>query len=299
MQWGFFHSMKLLKQNIANIFGEKGEHWIANLPITISELTAYWELKDVTPVDNMTFNYVAKAATRAQQPVVLKIGCDEKSIEEEMKALQYFDGNGSIRLISHHPKYHALLLQQAIPGTSLKSLYPSQVGYVMDCYIDTMKKLHSKCLSNQNSYRHIKDWLRAIDNFSDKACPLHLIKKAIAIKNKLLTSMTKEVFLHGDLHHDNILKNGDDWLAIDPKGIIGEPEFEIAAFDFMYINELANKSDTKNIFEARVKLLAEKSMHNPERIKDWIFVRLILMAAWHVEDNGNPRWAIKLAEALM
>ncbi len=31
------------------------------------------------------------------------------------------------------------------------------------------------------------------------------------------------------------------WLAIDPKGVVGEAEFEIAAFDFMYISELAKK----------------------------------------------------------
>lgn len=290
--------MKLLKQNIVNIFSEKGEHWIANLPITISELTAYWALKNVTPVDNMTFNYVAKALTHDEQPVVLKVGCDEKNISEEIQALQYFDGNGSIRLISHHPRYHAMLLEQAIPGTSLKSLHPSQVDYVMGCYIDTMKKLHSKRLPKENNYRHIKGWLSAIDNLSNTTCPLHLIERAIVLKNELLSSMTTEIFLHGDLHHDNILKDGNHWVAIDPKGIVGEAEFEIAAFDFMYINELANKRNVKNIFKSRINLLAEKAQLKPQRIKKWIFVRLILMVAWHVEDNSDPSWAIKLAEAL-
>ena len=136
--------MKLLKQNITNIFGEEGKNWIANLPVIISELTSYWELKQVTPVNNMTFNYVAKAMTSANQPVILKISCDEKSLSYEIQALKYFDGNGSIRLISHHPAHHALLLQQAVPGETLKSLYPSKIEYVMDSYVDTMKKLHNK-----------------------------------------------------------------------------------------------------------------------------------------------------------
>ncbi|EKD54656.1 MAG: hydroxyurea phosphotransferase [uncultured bacterium] len=290
--------MKLLKQNIMNMAGEKGKAWIAHLPTMISELTDYWELKQVTPVDNMTFNYVAKAITCTNQPVVLKISCDKKNILDEIEALEYFDGNGSIRLISYHSMYHALLLQQAVPGTTLKSLYPSQVEYVMDCYIKTMKKLHNKPLSNKNNYRHIRDWLSAIDDLSDDVCPSYLIGKAITLKNKLLSSIKKEIFLHGDLHHDNILKNDDQWLAIDPKGVVGESEFEIAAFDFMYINELANMSDVKNIFESRVDLLARKAHLNLQRIKDWVFVRLILMAAWHVEDKGDPSWAIKLAETL-
>lgn len=110
--------------------------------------------------------------------------------------------------------------------------------------------------------------------------------------------MTTEIFLHGDLHHDNILKNEDHWLAIDPKGIVGEPEFEIAAFDFMSINELAQMSDVKNRVEARVNLLAQKANLNPQRIIGWVFIRLILMAAWQIEDNGDPTWVIKLAEKL-
>ena len=290
--------MNTLKRNIINIFGEQGKDWLANLPRIVDELAAYWELSDIAPVDNMTFNYVAKATMSANQPVILKISCDEKSIANEFQALKYFNGSGSIQLIAHHETYHALLLQQAVPGITLKSLYSSQPDYVMDCYVGTMKKLHDKQLSNKNEYRHIKEWLSAIDHLSDAACPVHLIRKARDLKNQLLDSITTEIFLHGDLHHDNILQHGDQWLAIDPKGIVGDAEFEIAAFDFMYINELANQNNVKNIFAERVNLVAQKTKLHSQRIKDWVFVRLILMAAWHVEDNGNPGWAIRLAEVL-
>lgn len=116
--------MKTLKQNIANTFGETGKLWITNLPHIIDDLTAYWKLSHITPVDNMTFNYVAKA-TMNNIPVMLKISCDAKSISDEIQALKFFNGNGSIQLIAHNEKYHALLLQQAQPGITLTSLYPS------------------------------------------------------------------------------------------------------------------------------------------------------------------------------
>lgn len=290
--------MNLLKKNITNIFGKKGQTWIANLPTIISTLKTYWALKQITTVENMTFNYVAKAVTNTDQAVILKISCDEKSLAQEIQALNYFAGNGAIRLISHHPACHALLLQQAIPGETLKSLYPSQLEYVMDSYVDTMKRLHSKPLPKANNYHHIREWLNAIDNYSSQTCPPHLIKKAITLKNELLASISHEIFLHGDLHHDNILKNEGYWIAIDPKGVIGDAEFEIAAFDFMYVDELANKTEAKAILEERVDLLAQKANLNPQRIKDWVFIRLILMAAWCEEDNGDPSSAIKLAGVL-
>ncbi len=95
------------------------------------------------------------------------------------------------------------------------------------------------------------------------------------------------------IYHDNILKHGNEWLSIDPKGVIGEVEFEIAAFDFMYISELIAAVDIKNVFKKR-ELLAQKSGLDAQRIKDWVFVRLILMAVWFIEGNGNPRWGYEI-----
>jgi streptomycin 6-kinase len=48
----------------------------------------------------------------------------------------------------------------------------------------------------------------------------------------LLSSPCKQLVLHGDLHHDNILNDGNDWLTIDPKGIIGEAELCILIIHF-------------------------------------------------------------------
>ncbi|MBA3660932.1 MAG: phosphotransferase [Gammaproteobacteria bacterium] len=291
--------MDTLKQNITHIYGKRGEKWIANLPVTIEMLAHHWLLSQITPVNNMTYNYVAKAIKDTEQPVILKISCNKQSMAAEQQALLYFNGQGSIKLLDENENYHALLLQQALPGNTLKSLYPMQIPFVMDCYVDTMQKLHAKRLPDQRHYLHISEWLKSIDQLKpNHPCPSHLLKKAIVLKNALLASMTTAIFLHGDLHHDNILKNDNHWLAIDPKGIIGEPEFEVAAFDFMYVQELAGQADVKNIFESRINLLAQKANLNAQRIKDWVFVRLILMAAWNIEDHGDSSWAIKLAEQL-
>ena len=42
-------------------------------------------------------------------------------------------------------------------------------------------------------------------------------------------------------------------------------------------------------------MLADKLQLNPERLAKWVFVRLILSAAWFIEDNGDPYWSITLA----
>ncbi len=271
---------------------------MANLSNIIEKLCAYWELTDITPVANMTYNYVAKAVTPSNQHVVLKIGVDKESIIAEQRTLIHFDGNASIKLLDYNEKYNALLLQQAIPGTTLKSLYPHQADFVMDCYVATVQKLLNKVISAQHEFQHISNWLQAIDQCDSEKMPKFLLNKSIQLKQELLASLTHQVVLHGDLHHDNILKHGDQWLAIDPKGIIGEVEFEIAAFDFIHHTDLENKSAVKDLFASRVELIAKKANLNAQRIKDWVFVRIILAAAWSIEDHSDAREDIALAELL-
>ena len=36
------------------------------------------------------------------------------------------------------------------------------------------------------------------------------------------------MLLHGDLHHENIMHGPRGWLAIDPKGVLGDPGFDAA-----------------------------------------------------------------------
>lgn len=291
--------MYKLTQNVINILGKNGKTWIASLPNTVQILADYWKLSDLVPVDNMSFHYIAKATRDNKQPVVLKIGFDAEVTAAEKRALVYFDGDASIQLIDYNEKYNALLLEQAIPGTSLKALYPDNDKFVIDCYIDTTQRLLNKTLTNRHGFRHISDWLKILDEFKSDKLPEYLLKKTIHLKNALLASMREERLLHGDLHHDNVLENGDSWLTIDPKGIIGEPEFEIAAFDFIHSTELVNNLEVKKLFHHRIKMVAEKSNLSAERISAWVLVRLVLSAAWYIEDNNDPNLAIKLAEILV
>jgi len=288
-----------LVQNMENLYGENGKEWLSKLLTIFDALKKHWKLSSLTPVDNLTFNYVAKALLPSKQAVVLKIGYDKKAIADEMRALCHFEGASSIKLIDYNEENNALLLQQAIPGITLKSLYPAQIDFVMDRYIETMQGLHSKNTLPKHSAIHISDWLKALDGASPNKLPATLLSRAIELRNSLLKTSSTQLFLHGDLHLNNILKNNGQWLAIDPKGIIGDQEFEIAAFDFIHPTELNHKKHLNPLFNSRIENIARKSKLNSQRIKDWVFVRLLLSATWSIEDNCDPSWALELAKAMI
>ena len=75
--------MNKLIENITNIHGDHGRQWIKNLP----NILKHWQIiviSHISPVDNMTYNCITKAIGN-HQPVVLKIGCDKQSSDNEKR----------------------------------------------------------------------------------------------------------------------------------------------------------------------------------------------------------------------
>ena len=92
------------------------------------------------------------------------------------------------------------------------------------------------------------------------------------------------VLLHGDLHKDNILSNGKDWLIIDPKGVIGSPINEIWAF--------VEDPETDLLF------ISKYFDFNLGDVVKWYYVHLVLAACWQVEDHLDPTIFLNLAESV-
>ncbi len=69
----------------------------------------------------------------------------------------------------------------------------------MDCDVEAMQKLHYEQLLKESNILQIADWLKALDQPSLKQIPATLLNKAIALRNKMLSSPKPLIFQHGDL----------------------------------------------------------------------------------------------------
>jgi streptomycin 6-kinase len=97
--------------------------------------------------------------------------------------------------------------------------------------------------------------------FEPKASTLIPHKLLTASKEcalRLFAQSTTSVLLHGDLHHDNILHDGNAWVAIDPKGLIGDPAYEIAPLLCNPIDKFASlaNQELKKILVQRISQLS-------------------------------------------
>lgn len=290
--------MQELERNNVNLFGQAGKIWISNLPKIIDTLAIKWELSSIEPVTNMTWNYVAKANSKLHGAVCIKSSIDKKLIADEIKALKHFSGPNVVKILDYDKESNALLLQQAIPGKSLKNIYPNNEKLVIANYADVIKGLNFATNQNHNAFKHVRDWLKVFDRIDKNQLEEGLVDKAIKISNNLLARGDKEFVLHGDLHLDNIILDGANWITIDPKGIVGPIEFEIACFDFIDNDEISQELDIPQLFLERSRLLSHALKLNHSMLVDWVFVRLVLGTCWMIEDNNKDGMFLSRLKAI-
>ncbi|TPJ45639.1 aminoglycoside phosphotransferase family protein [Mesorhizobium sp. B2-7-1] len=126
-----------------------------------------------------------------------------------------------------------------------------------------------------------------------------LYVEAAAIAERLLADLHAMRPLHGDLHHDNILFGPRGWLAIDPKGVIGDPGFDAAN---MFYNPLDR--DDLCLDPNRISHMADvfgKTLgQSPRAILDHAIAYGCLSAAWHREDKNavDENRELAVAEAI-
>lgn len=289
--------MTALEKNVINLWGEPGKDWLERIPEIISVLSGYWRLSEISPVNNMNYNYVARAKNDREIPVVLKFSYDGALIEDEYRALMHFNGEGAVKVLDRNLDLNALLLEQAIPGESLKSNKIKNLEETIKVYTEIVVHLSSteRALSG---FTHVKKWCDAIDRIHDNRIEAKFIDKAKLIRVFLLGSLENEYLCHGDLHLENIISHQNTWISIDPKGVVGEIAFEVAAFDLIEKSEWSEPELIEDKVNFRVHFLSDALKINRARLLKWIFLRVIISAQWFIEDNGDPDEMLRLASVL-
>lgn len=272
--------MSSFERNIVAIYGYKGKKWLNELPTILANLIEQYDLSQLEPVTNMNFNYVVRGFLN-EKPIIVKLGLNTRALSKEAQCLKAFEAHVAPKVIVN--KDNMIIMEQAVPGTTLKTHFPLREIEATNILFHVIKSLHTAKIPIDHNFYHVKDLLKTLDKELD--IPNNFLNKARKLRDKLLNTSTKEVLLHGDLHHDNILNNGRDWMVIDPKGFIGDPAFEPAAYLCNPIPDLLQENNPKQIIIDRIKLCAKNLNLDEQRIHDWFYAKSVLCWAWSLEDK--------------
>ena len=293
------------RQTVISTWGETGRQWLHDLPVLLEDCAGRWALTLASPFPNLTFNYAVPAIRADGTEAVLKVGVPNKELRSEAAALRAFDGRGSVRLLEADSEAGVLLLERLRPGAVLTTLADeSHDGAATVIAAEVMRGLW-RPVPPGHDFPTVADWgqgfarLRARFGGGTGPLPRAQVEEAKALFAELLASSAAPVLLHGDLHHDNILSaERQPWLAIDPKGVVGEPAYEVGALLRNLWPDRHRHHNSGRLLERRAHQLAEALELDPERVRGWAVAQAVLSAVWSVED-GDDGWASALAGAEM
>lgn len=233
--------------------------------------------------------------------VVLKIIKQQGDEWRSGETLRAFAGHGTVRVYEYDGG--AVLLERLDPGDELVTL-------VRQGNDEEAIEIMAQVLRQTSGYSApancptVLDWADAFERYlkaGRQLIPQDLIIEARDTFLRLAASQQTVALLHGDLQHYNVLfdsKRG--WVAIDPKGVVGEDEYEIGAI-------LRNPSEMPDLFtspatiQRRLEHLTTSLNLAPERVLGWAFAQAVLSAIWDVEDGHIVRpdhSALRLAQSI-
>lgn len=239
---------------------------------------------------------------RAGRPVVLKV---VKQPGDEWRCGEIaakFGGRGVVEVYEHMAG--AALLERLDPGEPLAAL---TLAGRDDEATDILAMLLGRMAPGAppDGCATVERWGEAFARYlatGDARVPRELVEPAQRIYAALSETQREPALLHGDLHHYNVLSDrARGWCAIDPKGVVGELEFELGA-------ALRNPIDRPELFanlaivERRLDQFGLVLGLDVGRARGWCFAQAVLAAIWSIEDaepEARRNGALELARELL
>ena len=205
-----------------------------------------------------------------------------------------------VRVLEHRPD--ALLLERLDPATPLSTLAATNDAEATVVLSQVIAAFSPRCVPPDTPT--VSDWSSAFGRYVEAGrldIPPGLVRRARDVYQHHCATQRDVRLLHGDLHHDNVLfDHTRGWIAIDPKGVVGEREYELGA-------ALRNPIALPHLFtdpaviDARIRILADALRLDAARITAWAFAQAVLATIWLIEDGepvGPPHPWLALAHTL-
>jgi streptomycin 6-kinase len=291
---------KFVRQN------EADPAWLQSLPQLVERLAVRWSLAVGPHFDELSYNYVAPALDAEGRPCVLKVSRHVDDTRNEIAALRLWGGHGAARLLQADPDVGALVLERLEPGAMLVEVAERDDDAATLIAADLLRQLWLPAPPGHD-LRHLRSWFECLDKRGealrrgDRGFPVPVFEHAVAVVDRLIDSTPLDVILHGDHHHFNILtsRRPDDpqerWRVIDPKGLAGDPAFDIC--QFLFNPHIGPGQEVPAVVGRRIDIFTSELGLDRDRTKEWCFAWAVLQACWSFEDGDDDGWKCDLARA--
>jgi len=249
---------------------------------SIAEWLDHWRLGIDGAVFETATSTLVPAHTATGQAVMLKVSHHDEE-RRGSALLAAWSGRGAARVLERDGD--AVLMERATGPRSLVAMSTAgSDAAATGVLCATAAVLHEASAAVLDADEPpelvpLRSWFRQLFAHADELEPVHRQGAEFALA--LLDDERDVVALHGDLHHGNVLDFGGrdrGWLAIDPKGLLGERAFD-------YANLCCNPSHAFALepgrLEARHAAVTDAAGLEPTRFARWLVAWCALSSTWH------------------
>ena len=271
-----------LAENLRAWHGAEGDAWLERLPGLVDDVAARWRVEIGEPfADGGAVSWVAPARTAGGHEAVVKLFLVGLENAQEPQALAHYAGRGAVRMLEGEPG--ALLLERLSPGTALWEVDDDDAA--CRAAIEVLQRLWRPTEPGHPFRMLAADaamWAETLPRLwrqLGQPFERRLLDQALAAAAELPPTQGELVVLHQDLHGGNVLRaEREPWLAIDPKPLVGEREFDLASL----IRDRRWSIDGR-VVRRRLDLLSAELGLDRDRMRRWALLHAL---AWGVEDAG-------------
>src|SRR5438093_3313628 len=237
-------------------------------------------------------NLVYRCRLRDGTPAVIKAEPDragEDEFQSGIDALVLYAGRGMVRVLRTDRKERIVLMEKVVPG---EPLWREPIERALEAAASVMSKLRSRppdrpAFPDVRAYHHA--WPNHIRLYGGPGpIDADLFEMGERLFLDLCESSAEPVVLHGDLHYGNVLSSErDGWLAIDPKGVTGEPCYEVGDLFRNRVDELYETADPVQAMRGRVEQVADLTGFDAERVRRWALAQAVLSEVWTADDPSR------------
>ena len=257
--------------------GEAGRRWIAALPGRVAALCTRWGLAVDGPVLHGYLG-LAVPVRRGDEACVLKVSWIEEATRDEAAALAAWGGQGAARLLAVAPAQGALLLERLDYRRSL-----NDVGIAAALGI-AGRLLRRLAIPAPAGFRRLPAWaaetartLPARWEQSGRPLPCAWLDQARDLAIQLGGACTQTLLVNYDLHYADVLASRrEPWLAVDPKVLVGDPEFGVAQLLWTRLEDIEGQGGLADHFA----VLTEAAALDPALARGWTLVRCVDYWLW-------------------
>jgi streptomycin 6-kinase len=304
-RYGAFDLSPAFLRRQTEIHGKAAEIWLDTLAERVTGVLRQLDATIGTRQPDLSYNLVLFVTTNDGFSLVTKFSVPSGEFEQEVIATTALSLASGPEVVYVDHGSGVLVMERILPGTSLSEASMDRASDVktteavaaLAC--DIHERIDPSALTSQ--LPDMRRWTQALETVDSTSLlwdrHRDLIQRAVSIRNRLLDhAQDVPAFLHGDLHHENVLEDASGSVRpIDPKGVIGPPAFEIGAF---LLNPwgIADHPDVRQLTERRIDTWSRITHIAPVVLREWGVVAAVVSACWSAEDHGEG-WnaAIRLA----